>query len=226
MRTNAVRMSDAEIREEVMRELRGDSRLKGTKVDVAVSDGTATLSGTVADGSELLAAIESARRAEGVFEVVNELRVDPYAGKPRTDANLAAAVRQALEWDALIPHRRIQVAASNGWVALHGSVERQRDRANAERLARRHEGVRGVYNMIEVDAPSARAEDVRDRIEEALRRHARREADQIQVSLNEGTVNVSGRVHTWAEKQAVLGALRRAPGIERIKDELSVDPYY
>src|ERR1043165_7624013 len=120
MRTNAVRMSDAEIREEVMRELRGDSRLKGTKVDAAGSDGTATLSGTVADGSELLAAIESARRAEGVFEVVNELRGGPYAGKPRTDANLAAAVRQALEWDALIPHRRIQVAASNGWGALHG----------------------------------------------------------------------------------------------------------
>ena len=226
MRTNAVLMSDAEIREEVLRELRGDSRLKGVEIGVTVTQGTARLAGTVADASELIAAIESAARAEGVLEVVNDLRVDPYAGKPRTDANIAAAVRQALEWDALIPHTHIQVAASNGWVALHGSVERARDRDNAERLARRHEGVRGVYNLTELDAPTARAEDVRDHIEEALRRNARREAEGIQVSVSGATVSLSGRVHTWAQKQAVLGALNRTPGVERVNDELNIDPYF
>ena len=226
MRTNDVRMSDTEVRQEVLREMGWDSRLKGARVEVYVSEGEVTLAGTVTDVSEMLAAIESARGAEGVFGVRSELRVDPYGGRPRTDANIAEAVRRSLEWDAQIPHDRIQVAVSNGWVALHGTVERLRERENVERLARRLEGVRGVYNLVAVEPSPALADDVRDRIEEALRRRAQREAESIEVQFRGGIVSLSGRLHTWGEKQAVLGALTQAPGVERVDDRLSVDPYF
>jgi osmotically-inducible protein OsmY len=176
--------------------------------------------------TETLLAVEAARRAEGVFDVVNDLKLDAAAGRPRTDSDIARAICQAFEWDSLIPHLRIQVAVSNGWVALHGRVDLLREREGAERLARRTEGVRGVYNVIEVAPPEPRAENVRDAIGSALRRHAEREAEGIDVSLREGTASVAGKVHTWAEKQAVLGALRHAPGVERVNDQLSIDPYY
>jgi osmotically-inducible protein OsmY len=87
---------------------------------------------------------------------------------------LANASRTALEWDALIPHDRIQVAVSNGWVGLTGEVELLREREDAERLVRRLVGVRGVYNEIEVKSPQARTENVRDAIEEELKRRASR----------------------------------------------------
>ena len=226
MRTSEIYMTDGEIRQEVLREMRWDSRLRGAAVEVSVSEGEVTLRGAVTDASEMLAAIEAARRAEGAFQVKSELRVDPCGGRPRTDANIAEAVRHALEWDAQIPHDRIQVAVSNGWVALHGTVGRQRDRGNVERLARRLEGVRGVYNLVAVEPAAELAEDVRDRIEDALRRRAQREAAAIEVRLRGGTVSLSGRLHTWGEKQAVLGALTQAPGVRRVDDRLSVDPYF
>jgi osmotically-inducible protein OsmY len=226
MRTSEIYMTDGEVRQEVLREMRWDSRLRGAAVEVAVAEGEVTLRGTVTDASEMLAAIEAARRAEGAFQVRSELRVDPYGGRPRTDANIAEAVGRALEWDAQIPHDRIQVAVSNGWVALHGIVARQRDRENVERLARRLEGVRGVYNLVAVEPEAETADDVRDRIEEALRRRAQREAESIEVQLHGGTVSLSGRLHTWADKQAVLGALTQAPGVRRVDDRLSVDPYF
>ena len=221
-----VRMNDAEVREAVLRRLRGDSRLKGSKVDVTVTGGTATLAGTLADSSELLAAVETARGAEGVFDVVSRLEVGAAAKSARTDANIVEAARRALEWDSGIPHARIRVAVSNGWVALHGTVSRLRERENAGRLVRRLEGARGVYNLVAVEPDAERAEDVRDRIEEALRRQALRDAERIEVQLHGGTVSLSGRLHTWAEKQAVLGALTQAPGVERVDDRLSVDPYF
>ena len=226
MRTSEIHMTDGEVRQEVLREMRWDSRLRGATVEVEVREGEVTLRGTVTDAAEMLAAIEAARRAEGAFQVSSELRVDPYNGRPRTDANIAEAVRRTLEWDAQLPHERIQVAVSNGWVALHGTVERQRDRENVERLARRLEGVRGVYNLVAVEPSAELADDVRDRIEEALRRRAQHEADRIELQLHGGTVSVSGRLHTWAEKQAVLGALTQAPGVQRVDDRLSVDPYF
>lgn len=226
MRTSEIYMTDGEVRQEVLREMRWDSRLKGATVGVEVREGEVTLRGTVTDASEMLAAVEAARRAEGAFEVKSELRVAPYGRRPRTDANIAEAVRGALEWDAQIPHEQIQVAVSNGWVALHGTVSRQRDRENVERLARRLEGVRGVYNLIAVEPSAELADDVRDRIEEALRRRAQHEAERIEVQLHHGTVSLSGRLHTWGEKQAVLGALMQAPGVQRVDDHLSVDPYF
>lgn len=225
MMVNGVQVSDNEVRDAVLRKLRLDSRLRGTEIGVTVAEGTVTLSGVVGGHAELLAALECARSAEGAYATVNELKVDVLAGRPRTDANIAEAVRRTLEWDAMLPHRQIQVAVSNGWVALHGRVELVRDRENAERLARRLEGVRGVYNMIEVASGGARVEDVRDRIEEALRLRARREAEALDISLAGSTVRLAGKVHTWAEKQAVLGALRDAPGVERVQDQLCIDPY-
>ena len=225
MMVNSVQVSDGEVRDAVLRKLRLDARLRGTEIEVTVAEGAVTLSGVVGGHAELLAAWEAARSAEGAYAVVNELKVDALAGRPRTDANIGEAVRRALEWDALLPHREIEVAVSNGWVALHGRVERVRDRENAERLARRLEGVRGVYNMIEVEGDGMRVENVRDRIAEALRQRARLEAESLDISLAGGTVRLAGKVHTWAEKQAVLGALRDAPGIERVQDQLSIDPY-
>jgi osmotically-inducible protein OsmY len=226
MRTNEIHMTDGEVRQEVLREMRWDSRLRGVAVDVSVSEGEVVLRGAVTDASEMLAAIEAARRAEGAFRVSSELRIDPFGGRPRTDANIAEAVRRTLEWDAEIPHEQIQVAVSNGWVALHGTVGRQRDRENVERLARRLEGVRGVYNLVTVEPAAELADDVRDRIEDALRRRAQHEADRIEVQLHGGTVSLSGRLHTWGEKQAILGALTQAPGVQRVDDRLSVDPYF
>jgi osmotically-inducible protein OsmY len=226
MRLSGAQMGDVEIRNEVLRQLASEARLAGVGVGLRVENGTVTLTGAVPCHDAALAAIEAARRADGVFDVKSELEVDASAGTPRTDMQLAAAVRQALEWDAQIPHRRIQVAVSNGWVALHGRVELLSERENAGRLASRIEGARGVYNLIEVRPAEARQENVRELIEEALRRRARRDAEQISVSLREGTVSLSGKVHTWAEKQAVLGALAHAPGVERVRDELSIDPYF
>src|ERR687886_2246461 len=106
---NQTVMSDAQVREDVLRELRLDSRLEGAKIDVAVSDGSVTLTGTLGSTTETLLALEAARRAEGVFDVVNDLKLDAAAGRARTDADIAKAICQAFEWDSLIPHLRIQL---------------------------------------------------------------------------------------------------------------------
>jgi hypothetical protein len=47
--------------------------------------------------------------------------------------------------------------------------------------------------------------DVPHAIEETLERHAKQEAGRIHLDVQDGRVTVSGIVHSWAEKQAVLG---------------------
>jgi osmotically-inducible protein OsmY len=146
--------SEEQIRLGVLREFQSESRLKTANIGASVMDGTVTLTGTVAGQAELLAALEAAQRADGVFDVVNQLCVNAVGARP-TDHEIAGKVRGALESGASAAERSIQVAVSNGWVALHGKVARPRQIEEAERIARGTDGVRGVYNLIEISQRAA-----------------------------------------------------------------------
>jgi osmotically-inducible protein OsmY len=216
---------DTEIQQQVMQELRWDTRVEATDVGVEVRDGIVTLSGVVTTYPQKIAAQEAAHRVAGVLDVANDLHVQLPGAFSRTDADIAQAVRNALEWNVVIPEARIQSTVSDGWVTLEGTVHSWQQRADAESAVRYLTGVRGVTNHIAVSAPEVDALHVREVIETALERRAEREAKRIQVDVQDGVVTLSGWVRTWLEKQSILGAAGHAPGICGVVDRLQIDPY-
>ncbi len=62
------------------------------------------------------AAEEDAHRVLGVRAVANDIEVGLPGFAERTDADLAAAVLNALRWDAAIPAGKVDVTVSQGWV--------------------------------------------------------------------------------------------------------------
>jgi osmotically-inducible protein OsmY len=111
-------------------------------------------------------------------------------------------------------------------VTLEGDVTLFRELDDVERLVRRLAGVRGLTNKIVVKPVKVKAEDVRDAIEEALERRAEREARHIKVEVHDGAVKLAGPVRSWAEKRAILGMVRHAPGVRAVDDSLFVDPMF
>lgn len=208
---------DNQIREEVLKALRWDPR-----ISVVVADGVVNLSGTVDSYAVRLLAQEAAQFIEGVFRVNNLIGVESPA-MYWTDMEIDVAARKTLEWDALVPNERIEVTVTNGWVALEGEVTLLRERDDAERMIRRLAGVRGVYNQITVNALEANPENVREAIEEELRERAHIEAGRIKVSLNGGTVTLTGPVQSWEEERAIINAAARAPGVKSINDRLNIE---
>lgn len=218
--------SDNEIKTEVARELRWDSRVGLSKLAVDVFDGVVTLTGIVTSYPKKLAAQEAAHRVAGVLDVANEIEVKPAGVFTRTDADIAHAVRHVMEWDALIPDETIQSTVSDGWVTLEGEVEFWHEREEAERAILRLEGVIGVINKILVKPSQVDPAELRGEIEYALERRADREAERLRIEVNNGTVDLFGRVHSWQEKRAVLGSISHAPGVSTVRDHLRVDPYF
>jgi osmotically-inducible protein OsmY len=218
-------VTDAQIKEDLIRELGHDSRLGAANIEISVDRYVVTLTGVVESATDQLLIQEAAWRIEGVMDVVNNLQVES-AAPVRTDAEIASAVRRALEWDALIPDAKIRSTVSNGWAGLEGTVNLSRERAEAERLVRRLAGVRGVYNNIVVNSSEINHENVCDTIGEELRCRAELEARSIQVLLKDGTVILSGQVHSWEERCAIINAASRAPGVETVKDGLAIKPYF
>ena len=116
----AMPRSDTMLQEDVLRELRWDTRVEAPDVGVEVDDGVVTLTGTVDSYVKKLAAQEAAHRVHGVLDVVNNLTVHLPGDGERTDTDLAQTVRSALEWDPLVPQEHIQTTVAHGWGRWRG----------------------------------------------------------------------------------------------------------
>src|SRR6185503_4289517 len=112
---------------------------------------------------------------------------------------------------------------SGGLVTLEGTVERWSERDDAERAVRNLAGVKGVVNRIGVTPKNVLTDDVRSAIEQALERRAEREAKRIRVDVRDGTVTLTGRVRSWAERTSVLAAARFTPGVVSVEDHLYME---
>jgi osmotically-inducible protein OsmY len=220
------RRSDRDLKQRILRELKWDSRIPWASIDVVVRDGVVTLNGIVLSYAQKIAAQEAAHRVAGVLDVANDIGVKPGNGYVRTDSEIAAAVRNALEWDALVPNELIKSTVSGGLVLLEGEVDYQRERSDAERAIRRLAGVVDVINNVTVRQQVVDANRLREEIEFALERRADREAERLRIEVNDGAVDLWGRVHSWQERRAVLGSISHAQGVTKVRDHLRIDPYF
>jgi osmotically-inducible protein OsmY len=216
--------TDEQLKHAVTAELRWDNRVEETEIGVAVDNGVVTLTGTVSSFAKKLAAQEAAHRVAGVLDVANDIRVKTLGSLLRNDADIAQAVRHALEWDVWVSDQNIQSTVSDGWVTLEGKVASLAEGEDAERVVSKLVGVRGVTNHLSV-APRISAENVHAMIEQALERRADHEAKHINVTVKDGAVTVAGKVRNYGEKRAILGAISHAPGVSSVKDLLRIAPF-
>jgi osmotically-inducible protein OsmY len=174
-----------------------------------------------------MATQEAAHFVTGVLDVANDIVVKAPGSPGRTDTEIAQAVRHALEWDVGVPHERIRSTVSDGIVNLEGNVNFLREREDAERAVRYLDGVCGVRNHILVSPSTMGPDKVRAMIEKVLERRAsheiEREAKRIRVAVTEGNVILTGKVGSFAEKRAILGALSHTPGIRTVTDHLRIE---
>ena len=218
------RKTDSEIQKDVLRELGWDARVEETDVGVEVDAGVVTLTGTVSSWGKRHAAAEAAHRVRGVLDVANDIVVKMPGMPGRTDTEIAQAVRNALVWDVFVPDTRIRSTVSDGVVTLDGDVESWTQAEDAEKAVRNLGGVRSVMNLISIEPPSVDGSRVRQSIAEALERQAQREAGRVSFEIDDGVVKVLGTVHSWAEREAVIGAAKGTPGVRRVEDKLRIEP--
>jgi osmotically-inducible protein OsmY len=216
-------MTDHEIRQHVENALDWDPSVNAAKIAVAADQGVVTLRGDVGSYAERVAAERVALRVFGVKGVANDLKVRiGTTGRP-SDTEIAQAAVNALEWNTSIPANRVTVTVTDGWVSLNGTLDWYFQRAAAERAVRPLKGVTGVFNNITLKTVAKPAE-VRDRIEQALKRSAEVDARRINVAASDGKVILSGHVRSWAERREAERAAWAAPGVTQVDDRLTVVP--
>ena len=142
------------LEKDVIARLEADPRIADSaEIAVAGDGGIVTLRGTVERFSQRRAAEYDARAAEGVYEVINHLKVNLPGADRHGDDEIRGAALQNLIWDAEVPSDSIDVKVRDGWVTVHGDVSFQFQSDAAYDDVSRLYGVAGITNEIKVTNP-------------------------------------------------------------------------
>jgi osmotically-inducible protein OsmY len=167
-------------------------------VVVAVSQGIATLSGTVSNVLASKRALDVAETIRGVRSVVDTVTVTPIA---RTDDQLKGDVTSALRNDVATKPFVISVAAKDGRVTLSGAADSWEQRHLFEDVAEGVPGVASLTNDVTLHYSAARSDaEILTDVKHRLANDVWLDGDVFDVTVNGPTVRLSGVVGSAAEK--------------------------
>jgi osmotically-inducible protein OsmY len=213
--------TDTQLQSDVIAELSWEPSINAQEIGVEVKDGIVTLAGHVGSYAEKVDAERATMRVSGVRALAVEMDVRLTGSSTRTDADIARSVDNVLQWTTYLPKDAVKIKVEGGWVTLSGEVTWAYQRQAAAGAVRYLMGVKGVNDQI-VIKPQASAPVVKADIETALKRRAQKDANEISVSVHGTDVTLSGKVHSWSERELATHTAWGSPGVRSVVDNITL----
>ena len=220
---------DSEIRQDVVQKLKYDALIDASDIEVEVKNDRVTLSGQVGSLAEQRRAVMSAY-VNGVKSVDDDkLTVDSNRRRisnsaSMTDDEIEGAVENAMLLSPEVNSMNVTTFVYNdGRTQLTGDVTSLKAKQAAERLAKETSGVRRVDNFLRV-APDEQPDDnqIRRQIRQTLLDNSVTEYFEIDATVDDGSVTLSGNVDSYLEKWEAYDAVSSIHGVRSIDNEIDV----
>jgi osmotically-inducible protein OsmY len=216
--------TDEQIKTDVVADLAWDDRIDATAIEVSVENSEVTLKGSVNSLLAKRVAEENTWTTMGVLQVDNQLEVEyPEAVEVPTDEEIDDRVTSKYQWDLDLRSFKLDVDVNAGLVELTGSVNSLWKKYHAETLAENVTGVLAVTNKIAV-VPSEDYTDeaIAEDITATINRRLDVNVNNVDVTVEDGKVTLSGSVADWAAWRSALDAALYTLGAVEVEDNLNI----
>lgn len=215
--------------------------LRGYKLQALVQSGMVRLTGAVAENAEKELAGRIASEVRGVFEVNNQILVQPgYVPAPKSaarsygeaidDAGITAEVMSKIAWSKSARGLHALVDTNLGTVRLRGTADSQSTKNMAGRLAETTRDVTAVDNQLTVTnaEPSALENGtgaawpggndgwISAKVKSTLLFSIGAAANGIAVSTNAGDVTLAGKARNGAERALAIELAQNVRGVRSV----------
>ena len=214
--------TDTQLQQDVIAELKWEPSVNAAQIGVEVKDGIVTLAGHVSSYAEKWDAERAAQRVSGVKALAIEMDVKLAGSSKRTDADIARSAGNVLEWATYLPKDSVKVMVESGWITLSGEVDWEYQRQAAAKGVRYLMGVTGVSDQIVLKNPKVSLSAVKSEIEAALKRRATADAQKISVEVHGADVTLTGKVHSWSERDLARHSAWGTSGVQNVVDNMTV----
>ncbi len=218
-------ITDERIKQDVLEQFDRDTRMKDSKIEVEVQDGTVKLSGEVPHHAGRKAAEEIAKAVPGALSVENHIAVlyPTRITSPR-DEEIGDHLSQIIEWNPYIDKTAVDISVGNGIVKLTGSTDSLWKKERIEEMALDTKGVLDVINELAVvPTENIRDQEIGNTIFRSLDKNPNIDASSVNVEVVNGKVILEGKVPNRQSYQIAMDAARYAPGVKNVINELKIE---
>ncbi len=139
-----------------------------------------------------------------------------------SDDELTTNVATKLLAEGAAPAGAVNVETNDGFVRLTGTVDTIERKERSEMIAGDTRGVRGVVNLIKVDAPNVPDDQLTARVQSALDEDPATRTYDVEPIANNGSVVITGTVEAPAEAELVTTVAQSVKGVERVANNVNI----
>jgi len=163
----------------------------------------------------------------GIMAIAMGVALAARAGTAPPDAWITTKIKLALLTTEGVSGTAIKVDTVIGRVTLYGKVHSAEEKAKAETIARKVDGVQAVDNLLQVVAPEHEEamrvsdEHLKQQVEQALEADPSLKSSNIDVrSVNQGVVLLVGTAKTLSAHLRAVEVAAAVPGVRRVASEI------
>jgi osmotically-inducible protein OsmY len=144
----------------------------------------------------------------------------------KSNEQLQKDVQDAIKWQPLIGAAEIGVTANNGVVTLSGHVNSYAKKVEAETAAKNVVGVKAIVEELLVkitDSNKSSDEDIANEALTAMKWDWSVPSDKIKVKVEDGWVNLDGRVKWNYQREAAKKCIMNLSGVKGVINNISLE---
>ncbi len=146
------------------------------------------------------------------------------AARDVTDVDITNYLERQFRIDEAIAADDVNVTTNDGIVTLSGTVDHVLVKDRAEQIAEATVGVRAVINQILVSPPVFLSDgEIEQAVTQALHQDPATAAYDVNVTVDNGVVRLTGSVDSWPEKQLCTTIAKGVRGVTEVENLLTID---